>query len=210
MDRERTKKDHQEAFEATWRSYRTAMENALTLEEQTLAFARGLIETPAGAWRKGAERNHAMLNTLTEQPRRQREVLESMVRGSANTYTSLLQAPFSYYRRGAETTAAPEAAVPDAVTPPEVATSEAAVPEVGEPEAAAPPETRITDVPGSQLGGEPPLEGYDSLSVRQVSERLDELSVEKVERLRAYEAENKNRRTLLKHLDARLEAESTF
>src|SRR5215217_5219546 len=194
MDRERTKKDHQEAFEATWRSYQTAMENALTLEEQTLAFARGLIETPAGAWRKGAKRNRAMLNTLTEQPRRQREVLESMVRGSANTYTSLLQAPFSYYRRGAETTAAPEAAVPDAVTP----------------EAAAPPETRITDVPGSQLGGEPPLEGYDSLSLRQVSERLDELSVEKVERLRAYEAENKNRRTLLKHLDARLEAESTF
>ncbi len=53
-----------------------------------------------------------------------------------------------------------------------------------------------------------PLEDYDSLNVREVSERLDELSVEEIRQLRDYEARNKNRRTLLERLDNRIEAGS--
>jgi hypothetical protein len=41
-----------------------------------------------------------------------------------------------------------------------------------------------------------------------VSERLEELSVEEVERLRRYEAANKNRSTLLRRFDERIEAGS--
>jgi hypothetical protein len=46
------------------------------------------------------------------------------------------------------------------------------------------------------------------LNVREVSERLEELSVEEVERLRRYEAANKNRSTLLRRFDERIEAGS--
>ena len=35
---------------------------------------------------------------------------------------------------------------------------------------------------------------YDSLNVRQISERLDGLNAEEIERLRGYEARNKDRR----------------
>ena len=49
-----------------------------------------------------------------------------------------------------------------------------------------------------------PIEDYDSLNVKQISERLAELSDEEVERLRSYEAANKNRSTLLRRLDERL------
>ena len=50
-----------------------------------------------------------------------------------------------------------------------------------------------------------PLADYDTLNVREVSERLEELSVEEVEQLRRYEAVNKNRSTLLKRFDDRIE-----
>ncbi len=55
----------------------------------------------------------------------------------------------------------------------------------------------------------PPIEGYDSLNVKQVSQKLKELNVEEIERLRDYEARNKNRRTLMERLDRRVEAGSS-
>ena len=54
-----------------------------------------------------------------------------------------------------------------------------------------------------------PLEDYDSMNVRQISRRLDNLSVEEVRRLRDYEVKNKNRRTLLNRFDRRIDAGSS-
>jgi hypothetical protein len=51
-----------------------------------------------------------------------------------------------------------------------------------------------------------PIEDYNSLNVREVSERLDKLGVEEIERLRSYEAANKNRITILRRFDAMIEA----
>jgi uncharacterized protein (TIGR02271 family) len=58
-------------------------------------------------------------------------------------------------------------------------------------------------------GGGLPIEDYDSLGVKKVSERLQELSDEEVEQLRRYETANKNRSTLLARFDERLGASST-
>jgi hypothetical protein len=60
--------------------------------------------------------------------------------------------------------------------------------------------------PERPAGTELPLEDYDLLTVEQISERLDDLSAEEIGQLRAYEAENKNRSTLLQRLDERIEA----
>lgn len=64
---------------------------------------------------------------------------------------------------------------------------------------AAPQETRADTE-------ELPLEDYDSLNVNQVTQRLGELSVEEIERLRDYEAENKARRSLMQRFDTRIRA----
>src|SRR5215210_2533046 len=53
-----------------------------------------------------------------------------------------------------------------------------------------------------------PLADYDSLNIRQISERLDELSVEEIIRLRDYEVRNKDRSTLVNRLNLRIEASS--
>lgn len=52
-----------------------------------------------------------------------------------------------------------------------------------------------------------PLEGYDALSVCEISNRLDELSTEDIQKLRDYEAHNENRQDLLERFDARIEAD---
>ena len=54
-----------------------------------------------------------------------------------------------------------------------------------------------------------PLEGYDSLNIEQITQRLDELSTQEIRQLRAYEAENKSRSTLLRRLDERIEADAS-
>jgi hypothetical protein len=53
-----------------------------------------------------------------------------------------------------------------------------------------------------------PLDGYDDLSVKKVIDALDAGTIDRggLMVLRAYEAEHKNRVTLLRELDARIEA----
>src|ERR671916_1744203 len=60
----------------------------------------------------------------------------------------------------------------------------------------------------SQGGDDLPLADYDSLNIRQISEGLDELSVEEIRRLRDYEVRNKDRSTLVNRLNSRIEGSS--
>jgi chromosome segregation ATPase len=60
----------------------------------------------------------------------------------------------------------------------------------------------------SQGGDDLPLADYDSLNIRQINERLDELSVEEIRHLRDYEVRNKDRSTLVNRLNSRIEGTS--
>ena len=51
-----------------------------------------------------------------------------------------------------------------------------------------------------------PIEEYDSLSVSQITQRLRELSPEEVEQLRDYEAENRNRRSIMQRFETKIRA----
>src|SRR5215217_1864251 len=52
----------------------------------------------------------------------------------------------------------------------------------------------------------PPIEGYDALNVGQVTQKLLEWSVEEVEQLRDYEAQNRNRPSIMQRFERRLNA----
>jgi chromosome segregation ATPase len=60
----------------------------------------------------------------------------------------------------------------------------------------------------SQGDDDLPLADYDSLNIRQISEKLDQLSVEEIRRLRDYEVRNKDRSTLVNRLNLRIEVSS--
>jgi hypothetical protein len=53
-----------------------------------------------------------------------------------------------------------------------------------------------------------PIEGYDELTVEEVSARLDALSTEDLREVRDYEERTKNRETLLEQLDRRIRSRS--
>jgi hypothetical protein len=54
-----------------------------------------------------------------------------------------------------------------------------------------------------------PIEGYDELTVEEVSARLDALSAEDLREVRDYEERNKNRETILEQLDRRIRSGSS-
>ena len=70
------------------------------------------------------------------------------------------------------------------------------------------PRARTTPAPeeGPADAEEPPVEDYDSLSLGQITQRLLELSVEEVEQLRDYEAEHRNRPSIMNRYERRLGA----
>jgi hypothetical protein len=53
-----------------------------------------------------------------------------------------------------------------------------------------------------------PIEGYDELTVEEVSARLNALSSEDLREVRDYEERNKNRETVLEQLDRRIRSSS--
>jgi hypothetical protein len=57
------------------------------------------------------------------------------------------------------------------------------------------------DTNGSQADPMLPIPGYNSLSASQVVQRLTGLSIEELEAVRAYEASNRKRRTILGKID---------
>jgi hypothetical protein len=102
MDRERQEKDLQEVFQTTQTSYQAAIENTFALQQQTLEFARSLIEAPPETLRDQAENNRVTLEALAEQARRQREAMEKLVGEAAKVYESLLSTPFSHHQHRPE------------------------------------------------------------------------------------------------------------
>jgi hypothetical protein len=102
MDRERQEKDLQEVFQTTQASYQAAIENSFALQQETLEFARRLIESPPETLREQAENNRVTLEALVEQARRQREAMEKLVGEAAKVYESLLSTPFSHHQHHPE------------------------------------------------------------------------------------------------------------
>jgi hypothetical protein len=54
----------------------------------------------------------------------------------------------------------------------------------------------------------PPIKDYDELSVDEVTEHLDGLSVDEIGEVKAYERRNKNRESLIKRMDQKINASS--
>ena len=98
MDRERQEKGLQEVFETTQEAYWAAIENTFALQEQTLEFARNLLEAPVEALRTQYQNNRTIFEALVEQSSRQREAMENLIGESARVYESLLKTPFSHHQ----------------------------------------------------------------------------------------------------------------
>ncbi len=139
--------------------------------------------------RTQAEDNRAMTQELVDQQRRTQEAGQALTQESVGVYMDFVNSIFSFYQGSVQEEEGAEAA--------ERGTTETDRSTGGE------------RVESQEAGGGLPIEDYDSLGVKKISERLEELSDEEVEQLRRYETANKNRSTLLVRFDERLGASST-
>src|ERR671916_3291189 len=185
--------------------------------------------------RTQAEGTRQVRQQLADQQRRAQEATREFTQASTNTYMNLLDSIASFYqggmtraqRRAEEAEGRAEEAekrtreaegragkaekraeeaerrVEEAKRSTEQAESRAEEAERRAEEAEM--GSSEADVQG---GDDLPLADYDSLNIRQISERLDELSVEEIRHLRDYEVRNKDRSTLVNRLNSRIEGSS--
>jgi hypothetical protein len=138
--------------------------------------------------RAQAEQNRRTTQKLTEQQQRQADAAQTLTRESVDAYMYFMDSMFSYWQGATQT--AERAAEPAPVS--------STIPSTGEGTATS----------QSSDEEELPLENYDELNANEIIGRIEKLSVEDIERLRDYEARNKNRRSVLERLDDRLSAAS--
>lgn len=151
------------------------------VQEINTEFARRATETWIEAFRKQTELNQRMVQRLYGEAEGQTGAFQGLVEDWMGTYTAPFFNPFAYYREGLETTSRNVERMTDM--------------------------TRKSAMAGATwTNGGFPIVGYDEMNVSEVSERLDALSVEELERVRDYERRNKNRDTVIEQIDRKIRA----
>lgn len=211
---------------AVTESYRTVSERAVSARDLNARLTQNFFNGVIRNLRNQAEGNREAIQQLADQQQRQREATQALTQESVDAYVDFVDSLFSYYQGNVEqflrqaseeTTAVSERSSGGA---PEVQASEESVatPEAGSSsaieaqtsgEAEVDPDASSESVSEDAPDAEELLENYGSMNVREVTEKLDELNVEEIRQLRDYEAQNKNRRTLIERFDLRIEAESS-
>jgi hypothetical protein len=181
---------------AIMESQRTMAQRGVSLQEINAQLTRQFLNDLIDNLRMMTEETRGASQELADQIRRAQQAARTLTQETAGGYVEFMNSLFAMsqgaLRRGAgeagRGTTTREAQRTSSTTTTTTATE-------------TPPER--------QAGAEGlPLEDYDSLTVEQISQRLDGLGPEEIRQLRAYEAENKNRSTLLQRLDERIEAGS--
>ena len=189
MDEQQQQRVNQAAEEfadALRESYRAVSERGESAQELNAQLTEQFFNTVNDHLRTHAEETRQMSEQLADHQQRGQEASRQLTQESVNAYMDFINSMFSFYQEAGS----------------EVAQS-------GATEAQETSTTATEASPERQEGAEVPLEGYDSLNIEQITERLDDLSTQEIRHLRAYEAENKSRSTLLRRLDERIEANSS-
>ena len=158
----------------------------------------------------GAREWLAMLQTLAEQIQKQQHNSQQMVQEMMDTYMQLLNTPGSYLSGQAEqqqqTLQQTAQQWMDQAQQQQQAFQQMTQEVLNT-------YTQLFNIPFSyaQEGlrtAQFPIEGYDELTVEEVSARLGALSVEDLREVRDYEERTKNRETVLEQLDRRIRSGS--
>jgi hypothetical protein len=165
-------------------SYQTIADRSVSAQELNAQLTQQFFTDVINNLRTQTEDNRAMTQELAHQQRRTQEAGQALAQESVGVYMDFVNSIFSFYQGSVQEEEDAEAA--------ERGTTETDTSNGGE------------RVESQEAGGGLPIEDYDSLGVKKISERLEELSDEEVEQLRRYETANKNRSTLLARFDERL------
>jgi hypothetical protein len=179
---------------STGDAYKAIIDHNVAVGERNVRFTQGIVDAWTREIRSQAESNRAVTQELVERAEQQRDALQTVVEESVNTYMDFLYAPFSYYKQGlslVEDNVKQVTEITRDVT--RKATREA---------------TSTATVAAREATGGFPIPNYDTLTVEEVSKKLDKLSAAQLREVRDYEKKNKNRETLIEQFDRKLKAAS--
>jgi hypothetical protein len=170
-------------------SYQAVADRSVSAQALNAELMRKFFTDVINNLRTQTEDTREMSQQLANQQRRTQEAGQTLTQESIDAYMDFVNSIFSFYQGSVQEEKGAEAA--------ERGTRETDRSTGGE---------RVESQEAG--GGGLPIEDYDSLGVKKISEHLEELSDEEVEQLRRYETANKNRSTLLVRFDERLGASS--
>jgi hypothetical protein len=227
----------EEFASAVQESYRAVSERGRTAYERNAQLTEHFFNRVVENLRAQTDANRQVGQALAEQAQRGQEASRQLTQESLSAYTDFLNSAFSFAQAGPQ--AAKESVLEGGEDAQRISSRETERPpgedegtaeehrsslkeelrrivrESGHRSEAGigeePQEDGGTVAPegGRAAAQGPPLEGYDSMNVEQISNRLEGLSVEELEQLRRYEAAHKDRSTLRRRIDNILASRKT-
>lgn len=189
----------------------------LEAQQRSASFSQEWLSNGVEALREQTEQNIRTAEAFADSARKQREAFSGVTAGWTNAYRDLFFAPFSYAQGGLKAVqqateqgvqATQQVAqqglrlVEETTEQTEQVTREAAleIERVREENRKAQAWKAVLQTFGT--------EDYEGLTVGQISQKLDDLSIEQLEQLRAHEKQGKDRETLVEQIDRRIKAAS--
>ena len=182
QQQQRVNEAAQQFTSALVESFRAVSGRGERVQAQSAQLTQDFFNRVIENLRTQAEDTQQMTKQLVDQHQRATEAGRTLSQESVGAYMEFVNSMFSFWQRSTEA-------------------AQGGTEEAQRTTTEAPAESQ-------EEAAELPLDNYDTLAVEQVSERLDDLSAEEIRQLRAYEAENRNRSTLLRRLDETIEAGS--
>ena len=79
--------------------FQTVVNTTLAVQERNVKLVQSVLENGTEVLKAHAESTRDLVQTLTEQSRKQREAFQTVARGSFNTFVDFLTAPFPYLQQ---------------------------------------------------------------------------------------------------------------
>src|SRR5215216_4702726 len=172
--------------DALVQSYKTVADSGVSSQERNTQVTEVFFNQTINNLHAQAEQNRRATQQLTEQQQRQADAAQTLTRESVDIYMYFMDSMFSYWQGATQTAERAAEHAPSSSSP----------------------STAESTARSQSSDEELPLENYDKLNANEVTDRIEKLDVQDIERLREYEARNKNRRSVLARMDARISAAS--
>ena len=195
MDQQQQQKVNEAAdqfTDALVESFKAVADRGASAQDRGAQLTEVFFNQTINNLRAQAEENRQTTQQLADQQQRQTDAAQTLTRESVDIYMNFMDSMFSYWQSATQTAERAAESAPISSSP---STAE------GTSTAESTQRSQPSDT-------ELPLENYDKLIANEVTDRIEKLGAQDIERLREYEAQNKNRRSVLERMDARIRASS--
>jgi hypothetical protein len=191
------------------------------LQQRNARFAQNWLREGAEALREQTEHNLRMAEAFARSARKQQEGFRALAQGWTDTYEGFFSSPFNYVQEGLKTlqqateqglktsqrVVEQEAEATEQVARQGLRVAEEATERTEEVLRKTEEATREAELRASLLGALQ-TDNYERLTVAEVTEKLDDLSVDELKKLRELEKRTKDRESLVERIDRKIRANS--